>query len=80
MILSKTREMSKFAFEAVNNLWLRGSAFQIHAVKKIALNIASVQMKKVELTRTIEFPSTITKWGVLFYFEKSNRSIFPAAE
>lgn len=77
---SKTREMSKFAFEAFNNLWLRGSAFQIHAVKKIAFYIAGVQKEKVEHTKTTEFPSTIPKWGVLFYFEESNRSIFPAAE
>ena len=77
---SKTCEMSKFAFEAFNNLWLRGSAFQIHAVKKFAFYIAGVQKEKVEHTKTTECPSTIPKWGVLFYFEESNRSIFPAAE
>ena len=48
--------------------------------KKNAFYIAGVQKEKGEHTKTIEFPSTIPKWGVLFYFEESNGSIFPAAE
>ena len=44
--------------------------------KIIAFYIAGVQMEKADLTKKIEFPSTITKWGVQFYFEESNRSVF----
>ena len=44
--------------------------------KIIAFYIAGVQMEKVDLTKKIEFPSTMTKWGVQFYFEESNRSVF----
>ena len=44
--------------------------------KITAFYIAGVQIEKVDLTRKIEFPSTMTKWGVQFYFEESNRSVF----
>lgn len=48
--------------------------------KIIAFYIAGVQMEKVDLTKKIEFPSTMTKWGVQLTSKNQTDLFFPAAE